>query len=72
MGAPMSSIEQKIDWLVRHPDVWRGWPAANHTDAQIIDLMRADGLISYHANNNDIMDFGRLIAEARSRLRHKR
>lgn len=70
MGRHLSSSQQKIDWLVSHPDVWQGWPVrAPKTDDQIKDLMRKDGLISDRANNYDICDFGKLIGAARAILK---
>lgn len=69
MGSPKSSFKEKVAWLVRHPDLWRGWPAAPHPDDFIIGRMRLDGLISEGSNDYDIMDFGKLIAEARSQMR---
>ena len=72
MGFHLSTSEEKIQWLVRHPDVWRGWPVGGHIDRAIKDGMRRDGLISPGAHDYDIGDFGKLIAEARARLRKRR
>lgn len=70
MGAPKSTIQQKVDWLCAHPELWRNWPSGN--DDWIKNRMRADGLISEHANNYDIMDFGKLIGLAREQMRKDR
>lgn len=69
MGAPKSSFKEKVAWMVRHADLWKGWPAAHVSDDQIKEAMRKDGLISEHANNYDIMDFGRLVAAARQQIK---
>jgi len=72
MGAPNSSFQQKVDWMVQHEHYWRHWPTSAFTDDEIKGLMRRDGLISDKANNYDIMDFGKLVMAAREQLRKDR
>lgn len=71
MGAHKSNFQEKVNWLVKHPELWKGWPVGRYTDDQIIERMRTDGLVSKLANNYDIMDFGKLIAAAREKLKHQ-
>jgi len=72
MGAHRSSFEQKVQWLVDHPELCRAWPNPPATDAAIVTLMKDAGLISWGAHNYDIGDFGKAVAEARARLRKAR
>lgn len=71
MGKHASSFEEKVEWLCQHPQYWKNWPCATYTDDEIIEFMRKDALVSAKANNYDIGDFGKLIAEARSRNKRK-
>ena len=72
MGAHNSSFEQKVKWLVDHPDAWKGWPVDEEADKRIRDGMRRDGLISQGSHNYDIGDFGKAIASAKAQIRHTR
>ncbi|MDE2102579.1 MAG: hypothetical protein KGL39_35355 [Patescibacteria group bacterium] len=70
MGKPVSSFQQKVEWMVKHQDYWRGWPGhAPYSDDWIKRQMVRDGLISPNSNNYDIMDFGKLVAAARERIK---
>lgn len=71
MGMHLSTSEEKVQWLVKNRTIWRGWPVGEHIDRAIKEGMRRDGLISPGAHDYDIQDFGKLIAEARSRLSRK-
>lgn len=68
MGKAKSTFAQKVDWMVRHAILWKGWPDAKYTDNQIIGRMQEDGLISKNSNTYDIMDFGKLITAARDQI----
>lgn len=72
MGKALSSFQQKVDWMIAHQEVWACWPKAIRSDAQIIQLMVADGLISKNSNSWDILDFGKLVGAAREQIRKKR
>lgn len=68
MGTHRSSFQQKVDWMIKHQSLWKGWPMGT-SDKAIIAKMREDGLISSHSNDYDVGDFGKLVAEARSQLK---
>lgn len=72
MGKHLSSLNQKVEWLIVHPEVWRGWPRFAGQDDLIIEAMRKDGIVSQGAHNFDIGDLGKPIAEARMRIRGNR
>jgi len=72
MGKHKSDFAQKVAWMVEHHDLWAGWPAAHLTDEQIVDRMRGDGLVSFKVRREfGIMDFGKLVMEARAELRRR-
>lgn len=68
MGAPRSTIKEKVDWMVRNHHLWRGWPNASYTDNQIISKMQDDGVVSRNSNTYDVMDFGKLVGLAREAI----
>jgi len=56
--------------MARHHELWAGWPeSVRLTDDQLKARMVEDNLISAGSHNYDIMDFGKLVAAARERLR---
>lgn len=68
MGQHASSFDAKIEWLVAHPKLLSDWPAWN-ADRLMLQGMKEAGLISKGTHN--LMDFSKLVAEARKRARAK-
>lgn len=66
MGTHKSSFSQKVEWLVKNPEIVRTWPRMPWTDKQVYAAMRKAGLISYGAHDHDLGDLGKPVAEARA------
>lgn len=72
MGKPLSSFQQKVDWMTTHQEVWACWPKAARSDDQIKQMMVKDGLISPKSHGFDILDFGKLVGSAREQIKKLR
>lgn len=70
MGKHAANFEQKVEWLVRHPFLVKKWPD-RFVERLMIAGMRTDGLIARGTNDWDLGDFGKLVMEARDRIKRR-
>lgn len=68
MAMHVATRQQRVTWLVGHPELWRGWEGTwDRRAAMIVEAMKRDGMVSGTTSWVEV-DVTGLIDEARARL----
>lgn len=65
MSGPRSTFLARVEWMTKHPEVWKDWPST--PDRFIISKLQAAGLVSSHTSAK-YMDISKIVSAAKHQM----